>query len=302
MLGAANHLAGNHLAAQRHFEASLRHSASGSRQRVGHYLFHHTTLSLAGMARSLLYRGVLDQSLDYARLAIEEGEKSGYPATLCRALILILPVYLALEDWQRSEQCIAQLSELSAAHALKPLQAIATGLRGRWLLLQGNVHDGVPLLTRASEELEAQRHEMLNMDFVSDLGAGLAASGLHEEALTLVANALDLQKRGGKFLFVPALMRVKGLILASRSAEGYPEAEASFLSAIDWAKRQSATLFELKAAADLAELLLKQDRVAEAYKHLSAALDRMPAGTVSPDHKRALQILDQLQSGTEAIS
>src|SRR5229473_1785429 len=222
------------------------------------------------MARSLLYRGVLDQSLDYARLAIEEGEKSGNPATLCRSLILILPVYLALEDWQRSEQYIAQLSDLSAAHALKPLHAIATGLRGRWLLLQNNVRDGVPLLKRASEELEAQRHEMLNMDFVSDLSAGLAASGLHEEALTLVANALDLQKRGGKFLFVPALMRVKGFILASRSAEDYSEAEASFLSAIDWAKRQSAGLFELKAATDLAELLLKQDRVAEAYKHLQS--------------------------------
>jgi len=300
MLGAANHLAGNHLVAQGHFEASLRHSASGSR--AGHYLFHHTTLSLAGMARSLLYRGVLDQSLDYARLAIEEGKKSGNPATSCRSLILILPVYLALEDWQSSEQYIAHLSELSAAHALKPLHAIATGLRGRWLLLQNNVRDGVPLLKRASEELEAQRHEMLNMDFVSDLGAGLAASGLHEEALTLVATALDVQKRGGKFLFVPALMRVKGLILVSRSHDDYAEAEASFLSAIDWAKRQSAGLFELMAATDLAELLLKQDRVPEAYKHLSAALDRTPAGIVSPTHERARQIFSQLQSGTKSVS
>jgi tetratricopeptide (TPR) repeat protein len=253
------------------------------------------------MARSLLYRGVLDQSLDYARLAIEEGEKSGYPATLCRALILILPVYLALEDWPRSEQYIAQLSDVSAAHALKPLQSIATGLRGRWLLLQDNLRDGIPLLQRASEELGAQRHEMLNMDFVSDLGAGLAASGLHEEALRLVANALDLQKRGGKFLFVPALMRVKGLILVSRSREDHPEAEASFLTAIDWAKRQSAGLFELMAATDLAELLLKQHRVSEACRHLGAALDRTPAGMAFPAHARARQIFSRLQSGSETV-
>jgi hypothetical protein len=96
-------------------------------------------------------------------------------------------------------------------------------------------------------------------------------------------------------------MRVKGLILASRSHEDYPEAETSFLSAIDWAKRQSATLFELKAAMDLAELLLKQRRFPEAYKHLSAVLDRIPARRVSPDHKRALQIVNRMQSDIKAV-
>jgi len=78
--------------------------------------------------------------------------------------------------------------------------------------------------------------------------------------------------------------------------------EGSLLSAIDWAKRQSAGLFELMAATDLAELLLKQDRVPEAYKHLSAALDRTPAGIVSPTHERARQNLSQLQSGTKSVS
>jgi tetratricopeptide (TPR) repeat protein len=125
--------------------------------------------------------------------------------------------------------------------------------------------------------------------------------GEHEQALTLTVNAIEQQQRAGKLLHMPALFRMKGLILASRSAEDYLEAEGSLLSAIDWAKRQSATLFELKAATDLAELLLKQERVPEAYKHLSAALDRMPAGIISPDHARALQILNQLQPGTEAV-
>jgi proline racemase len=100
---------------------------------------------------------------------------------------------------------------------------------------------------------------------------------------------------------MPALFRMKGLILASRSAEDYSEAEESLLSAIDWAKRQSATLFELMAATDLAELLQKQARVPEACKYLNEALDRMPAGTVFPARTRALQILGQLQSGTEAV-
>jgi predicted ATPase/DNA-binding winged helix-turn-helix (wHTH) protein len=301
MLGAANHLAGNHLVAQGHFEAGLRHATSGSGLRAGHHLFHHTTLLLAGIARSLLYRGLFDQSLHYARLAVEDGEKSGLPATWCRSLILILPVYLALDDWQTSEQYIAQLADLAVAHALKPLHAIAIGFRGRWFLLQNNVRDSLPLLKQASQELEEHRHEMLNMDFVSDLGAGLAASGQHQEALTLVTNALDVQKRGGKCLFVPALMRVTGLILASRSVEDFPEAERSLLLSIEWARRQSAALLELQAAMDLAELLLKQARAPEAYTYLSAALDRMPAGTVFPVHERARKILDRLQTDIKPI-
>jgi tetratricopeptide (TPR) repeat protein len=214
---------------------------------------------------------------------------------------LVLPVYLALADSRRSEQYIAQLTELAAAYSLKPYRAVATGLRGQWLLLQNDLREGIPLLKRALAELHTQHHEMLNMDFVCDLGAGLIAMGEYQEALTMIMNAIDVQQRGGKFLYMPALFRMKGLILASRSDEDYFEAEGSLLSAIDWAKRQSATLFELKAATELAELLLRPGRVPEAYKHLSAALDRMPGGIVSPDHTRALQILSRLQSGAKAL-
>jgi predicted ATPase/DNA-binding winged helix-turn-helix (wHTH) protein len=288
MLGAAHHLAGNHLVALKHFESSLSHSASGWRFRAGQHLFNHSSLLLVGMARCLLFRGLLDQSLDYARRAIEEGENSNHPATLCRSLSLVLPVYLTLADFRRSEQYIAQLTELAAAYSLELYGAVAAGLRGRWLLLQNDLHDGVPLLMRALEELRVQRHDSLNMDFVCDLSAGLVAMGEHQEALTLTVNAIDVQQRGGKLLYMSPLLRMKGLILASRSAEDYLEAEESLLSAIDWAKRQSAALFELKAATDLAELLLKQERVPEADKHLRGTLDRMPAGIASPDHRRAL--------------
>ena len=301
MLGAAHFLAGNHLVAIGHFESGLVHSASGWRFRAGQYLFHDNSLLLVGMARSLLFRGLLDQSLDYARLTIEEGEKSNHPATLCRSLSFVLPVYLALADSRRSEQYIAQLTELAAAYSLKPYRAIATGLRGQWLLLQNDLREGIALLKGALEELHTQHHDSLNMEFLCDLGAGLIAVGEHQEALTLTVDAIDVQQRGGKFLYMPPLLRMKGLILASRSADDYPAAEQSLLSAVDWAKRQSAGLFELKAATDLAELLLKQSRAREADKHLRAALARMPAGIASADHSRALQILDQLQSGTEAV-
>ena len=301
MLGAAHHMAGNHLVASKHFESGLIHAASGPRLRAGQHLLHHRNLSLVGLARSLLYRGLLDRSLEYARRAIEEAERSNHPTTRCRSLIFVVPIYLALADSRRSEQYIVQLTELAAAYSLKPYRAIATGLRGQWLLLQNDLCGGIPLLRKALEELHTQRHDSLNTDFLCDLAAGLIAMGEHQEALALTVSAIDVQQRGGRFLYMPALFRTKGLILASRSTEDHVEAEASLLSAVDWAKRQSATLFELKAANDLAALLLKQGRAPEAYEYLRAAFDRMPAGIVSPVHERALQILNQLQSCTKAV-
>ena len=73
MLAASNHLLGNHIIAQQHCESGLRYSESGPRFRAGQHLFHYTSFLLVGMARSLLYRGLLDRSLQYAKLAMEEG-------------------------------------------------------------------------------------------------------------------------------------------------------------------------------------------------------------------------------------
>src|ERR1700754_4993835 len=300
MLGAASHLTGNHLVAQKHLESSLGYAKTGLRFRAGLHLFNYVSFSLAGMARSLLYRGLLVQSVDYANRAIDEGEISGRPAILCRTLAMVFPVFLASGNAELSAQCVAQIADLASAYSLIPYRALATGQRGQLLLFQGTIEDAIPLLRKALKELHDQRYEMLNVDFFCELSAGLMTTGGHEEALALIVNQLDVQQRAGKFLHMPNLLRMKGLALASRSIEDHAEAERSFLSSIDLAKRQSATLFELKAATDLAELLLKQRRVREAYKHLSAALGRMPAGTVSPTHKRALQTLTQLQSGIRA--
>ncbi|QDW37832.1 transcriptional regulator [Bradyrhizobium sp. KBS0727] len=299
MLGVANHLVGNHLVALKHLEASLSYMASGSPFRAGQD-HGQRCLLLGGMARSLLYRGSLDQSLKCANRAIDEGEKSGHPYTLCRALCVTFSVYLALADFRRSELHLAQLTELCALDSLIDFRPVVTGLRGQWYLRQNNFHEGIPLLRRAFKELQAQRNENQTIDILCDLAEGLAAIGEHEEALELTLNAIEVQQRGGKLVYMPALFRVKGGILASRSEVDHVQAESSLLSAIDWAKRQSATLFELMAATDLAELLLKQDRVSEGYKHLNAAIGRMPEGIVCPALERALQILDRFQSGTAA--
>src|ERR1700750_311393 len=143
MLGGAHHLLGKHLASPRPFESDLCHAAPGSRLRARHHFFHHPTVLRIGMARCLMYRGLLDQSLNYARLAIEEAEKCTQPAIMCRCLIWVLPLYLALDDRQRVEQYISQLADLCVAHGLTPYHASATGFLGLRLILKDDIHNGV---------------------------------------------------------------------------------------------------------------------------------------------------------------
>jgi hypothetical protein len=114
-----------------------------------------------------------------------------------------------------------------------------------------------------------------------------------------IANALDAQQRSRKFLHMPALLRMKGLALSTGSTERRLEAEASLLSSIDWAKRQSANLIELESATDLAGLLLSQQRALEAYKYISVALNGTSADAVSPSYERARKIFGRLQSATQ---
>ncbi len=83
------------------------------------------------------------------------------------------------------------LIELAAAYSLKPYRAVATGLRGQWLLLQDDLREGIPLLKRVLEERHAQRHEMPNMPNMGFLCELLIGVGFRRR---LASQAFDLPK------------------------------------------------------------------------------------------------------------
>jgi predicted ATPase len=60
------------------------------------------------------------------------------------------------------------------------------------------------------------------------------------------------------------LMRVKGELLLLQGAPEAAAAEHYFRQALDWARRQGALSWELRAATSLARLLRDRDRIGEA--------------------------------------
>jgi predicted ATPase len=92
------------------------------------------------------------------------------------------------------------------------------------------------------------------------------------------------------------LLRIKGELLLLQGAPGAAAvAEDHFRQALDWARRQGALSWELRAAMSLARLLRDQGRPADAMALLQPIYDRLTEGFDTVDLQAAKALIDALQ-------
>ena len=90
------------------------------------------------------------------------------------------------------------------------------------------------------------------------------------------------------------MLRIKGeLILLENAPDAAAAAEDRFRQALDWARRQGALSWELRAATSLARMWGKQGRTEEARQLLALIYDRFTEGFETADLKAAKRCLDQ---------
>jgi hypothetical protein len=74
--------------------------------------------------------------------------------------------------------------------------------------------------------------------------------GSHDEALRTIEEAIgEAERRGGTF-DMPELLRVKGMLLASRSPTDERAIDEALCTAIELARRQGALSWQLRATTD----------------------------------------------------
>ena len=94
----------------------------------------------------------------------------------------------------------------------------------------------------------------------------------------------------------PELLRLKGEILLLQSTPAVAETAADFFwQALDWAHRQGALSWELRAATSLARLWRDQGRSADATGVLQPVYDRFTEGLETADLRSARALLDTLR-------
>jgi predicted ATPase len=92
------------------------------------------------------------------------------------------------------------------------------------------------------------------------------------------------------------LLRIKGELVRLQDTRGAAAtAEDHFRQALDWARRQGALSWELRAATSFARLLHDQDRPADAMALLQPVYVRFTEGFDTVDLRAAKALIDVLQ-------
>jgi predicted ATPase/DNA-binding winged helix-turn-helix (wHTH) protein len=292
MLGAAYYMHGEQRRAQSHLERALQSAPLLRRFNATQYLFDLRTTSLFNLTRSYWFTGNLDRAVGYAKMTIEEAERSDHPIALSRALILTMPLYFWIDDLKQVDQNISRLEFTAEKHSLMPFRAVALGLKGRYLIRTGHAIDGIEHLRDSLAKLALQRYEMLATDFVSELAVSLAKRGEREEALTLVDESIAIQIELGRPLHLPALFLAKGLTFASGDMPDIQSVEGCLREAMSLARQQSALSFELRAGLELARVWIDRGEVERAYDLVEPIYRQFSEGFATPDLIVARKMLE----------
>jgi predicted ATPase len=123
----------------------------------------------------------------------------------------------------------------------------------------------------------------------------LGRAGQIADGLAAIEEAIVRSEATEERWVVAELLRVKGELFLLQGAPGAAAAaEGHFRQALDWARRQGALSWELRAATSLARLLSDQGRSADAAARLRPVYERFTEGFDTADLKAAKALLDDL--------
>jgi predicted ATPase len=246
---------------------------------------------LANLAMTLVYLGYIDQARSRMEEGLSEARRLRHAPTLAYVLLWA--------NWMEWTTCSPELQRrakellaLSTEHGFPYWLGLATAFRGRSLAARGQLRKGLTLLTQALAALRATGAVARTPTLLMSLAEAHAMLGQPGEGLNCLAEASQIIEATDERLDEVELHRLYGDLLnatGDRSA-----AERSYRQALGVAERQSAKLFELRAATRLARLWRDQGRRTEARELLAPIYNWFTEGFDTRDLREAKTVLDEL--------
>jgi tetratricopeptide (TPR) repeat protein len=295
MLGVSHHLVGDQAAAQRHCDIGLELAAASGHVQVNFFGYDHRVRALVALARVLWVRGMPERALEVAHQAIGEAATRNHPVTVCISYIYTIPVFLWTGDLDGAQERIERLITHAAKYSLRPYHAVGLALKGELLIARGQPLLGIELLQGALLTLQAERHNILRPVFCRALAEGFARCGQSDASATAIAEALEFDERAGQTVDFPDLLRARAEIIIAGPQPDLAAAEETLVRSLEWAHKQSALGWELRAAIPLARLWAQHGRASDAQHMLAGIYQRFTEGFATPDLTVARRLLDELK-------
>ena len=296
MIGVSQYYLGDHSSARRHLEHVLAHYVPvAQKSHIIRFQSDQRVTARVVLGRVLWLQGFPDQAMRAAESSVADARAALHANSLCYALSQVAcPIALLVGDLAAAEHYVELLLDHSTRHALALWQAWGRSYQGVLVIKRGDSATGLRVLRAGLNELgEAKFAALRLVTFL--MAEALARAGQIADGLAMIEEAIARSEHTEERWLIAELLRVKGeLFLCQGAPGGAAAAEGYFRQALDWARRQGALSWELRAARSLARLLGDKGRFADATALLQPVYDRFTEGFDTADLKVAKALLDAL--------
>jgi hypothetical protein len=246
-------------------------------------------------ARILWLQGFADEALRVVEHNIEEGNVIGQALSFCSVLGQgACPIVFWAGNLDAAERYGALLLDHTERHPIRLWNVWARCFIGLVIARRDDIGAGLRALRGGLEEAGDARFLPRFLLLLGEMAACLGKAGEVGLGLGTIDAALTRCQARDELWYVAELLRIKGELLLLHGAFGAAAAADHFQQALDWARRQGALSWELRAATSLARLLRDQGGPADAMALLKPVYDQFTEGFGTADLKAAKALLDAL--------
>ena len=297
LVGASEYFLGDQTSARAHIERMLANFSAPSHRShscASRFQFNQHVMPRIFLARILWLQGFPNQAMRTAEDAVQPALEANHALSTCEVLChAICPIALWMGDFALADRHVKILLDHATRHTLPLWRKVGRMLEALLAVSRGDVVGGLRLLRAGFDELGESLPPLDYVKFQGEIAEAFGRAGQIADGLTLAEEAIERCERTNERWLFAELLRVKGeLMLRKESAS--TKAEDSFREALDWARRQGALSWELRAATSLARLLRDQRRCAEAIAVIKPVYSRFTEGFGTTDLANAKALIDDL--------
>jgi predicted ATPase len=296
LIGVSQHYLGDQSSARRRLEQMLAHyQPAAQRLHIISFPLDPQVMARTILARVLWLQGLPDQAVRAAESSIEDARAANHGVSFCYALALgACPIALWVGDLAAAAHYTRMLLDHSRRCSLPLWSALGSRFQSVVDIKAGDLDTGLRLSRTVLDEIAKPDVRLRFFIGLGELAEALGHAGQISDGLAVIEEALAWVESGEGWA-ISEVLRIKGeLVLLQGAAGAAAAAEDHFRQALDWARRQDALSWELRAATSLARLMGDHGRSAEATALLQPVYARFTEGFDTTDLKAAKAPLDTL--------